>query len=124
MSGWPNLPEISDAEVKGVRRVGTVDVPHDQRAGLDDAVDHAWIEREVVDAERLVQVGEGCGETLRQPVTRVEVQLLQLVVHVRQLIGRRNRAARGNRIEVIAVRVAEIVREPHLGVAADAGGVA
>ena len=95
------------AEVERVRGVGTVNVSHDQRAGLDDAVDHAGIEREVVDAERLVQIRERRGELLRDPVAHVDVQLLQLVEHVRQLIGRRHRAARGNRVEVIAFGVAE-----------------
>src|SRR6185436_15450295 len=95
-------PEVLDTEHEGIRGVRPVDVPHDQRAGLDDAVDHAGIERVVVDVQRLVEIRERAREVLRDSVARVDVQLLQLVEHLRQLIGRRNRAAGRNRVEVIA----------------------
>ena len=52
------LPEIPNAEHDRVRGVRPVDVAHDQRAGLDDAVDHAGIEREVIDLQRLVEIRE------------------------------------------------------------------
>jgi hypothetical protein len=43
-------------------------IAHDQRARLHDAVNHARVEREVVDAERLVQVRERRGEAGGEPV--------------------------------------------------------
>src|SRR6185436_1465221 len=114
------LEEISQADDRGVRGVRPVDVTQYQRAWLDDAVDHGRVEGKVVDVERLVEIRERGGEPVRQPVPDVEVNLLQLVEHVGQLIGCRDRAARGNGLEVIAFRVAEIVYEPYLGVGADA----
>ena len=81
--------------------VRPVDISEHERARLDDAVDDARIEREVVYAEGFVQVRECRRESVRQPMPRVEVELLQLVVHVGELIGRRNRAARRNRVEVL-----------------------
>ena len=50
------LPEVEQAHHRRMRRVGPIDVPEDQRAGLHDAVDHARIHREVVDLEVLERV--------------------------------------------------------------------
>src|SRR3954451_22117881 len=57
-AGRPALPEISQTEDEGIRGVRTIDVPHHQRAGLNDAVDDARIERVIEDVQRLVQVRE------------------------------------------------------------------
>ena len=67
----------------GVRRVWAIDVAQDQRARLDDAVDDGRIEGEVVDAERFVEIRQGGRQPVRQAVPHVDVELLQLVEHVR-----------------------------------------
>ena len=104
------LPLVIEAEDRGIRSIRPVDVAHDQRARLDDAVDHAGIEGVVKDLQRLVEIRERGRQLVGQAIARVDVQLLQLVEYGRQLIGRRNRAARRNRVEVGGVRLAEIVR--------------
>ena len=87
-------PNTRSARCRAGRRT------QDQRTGLDDAVDDGRIEREVEDAERLVEVREGRGQPVRQPVPHVDVQLLQLVENVRELEGagkgRRARPCRGS----------------------------
>src|SRR6185436_191601 len=114
-----SLPQISDAEVERVGRVWTIDIAHDQRAGLDDAVDDTLVKGKVVDAERLVEIRKSRRQSVVQAMPHVDVQLLQLVEDVRQLVGS-NQANRGpariGRVEVAAQRVAVVVREPRFGV--------
>ena len=96
-----------------MRRVWSINIPENERTWLHDAVDDARVEREVVEAQqapcRARRDTRPCGQSVRQPVPDIEVQLLQLVEHVGELIGRGSAAPGDDGVEVAALRVAVVL---------------
>src|SRR5262245_10243056 len=113
------LPPVPYSERRRVRGVRTIDVSENERARLRDAVDDGLVEREVINAERLVEVRESCRELPSQSMSHVNVQLLELVVDLGERRRSRQRTAGDDVLHVDAFRITEVVRHARLGLAAD-----